>query len=443
MPTGWRVSEPPPSSPEAREHEEQQVKDPLEQVEVPVIRPRYWILTFILVLLVAVLLFPKAVAIVGVILSLPLIIFLHELAHFVTAKRTGMKVTEFFVGFGPRLWSVQRGETEYGLKAIPLGGYCKIIGMTNLEEVAPGDEPRAYRSKAFVPKVVVASAGSLMHFALALVLMFSVLVVAGNYADSKETTTIDVVEAGGPAAQAGVQAGDRLVAVDGTPINQWSQLRPQLRGHVGDTVRFTVERDGEQRDVPVVLGVHPDAKRFPKELKGVGYAGIAPTVAIPSVGVGSALVDAPREVWDVGVASLGALGDRFSPSGISGYWRVLTNDGKQANQEQADSERFVSVVGFGRLAVQATESGWVQVAYLLILLNVFVGLFNLVPLLPFDGGHIAIAAYEKVASAIRRRPVQVDVAKLLPITAVVMAVLAFVFLSSLFLDITRPIENPF
>jgi len=419
------------------------VKDPLEQVEVPVIRPRYWILTFIAVLVIALVLFPRAVAIVGVILALPFMIFLHELAHFVTAKRTGMKVTEFFVGFGPRLWSVQRGETEYGLKAIPLGGYCKIIGMTNLEEVPPADEPRAYRSKTFVPKVVVASAGSLMHFALALVLMFAVLVVAGDYADTKQTTTIDVVESGGPAAEAGVRPGDHLVAVDGTPIENCDDLRPQLRGHVGDTMTFTVERDGEQRDLPVVLGVHPQAKQFPEELKGVGYAGIAPTLDIPSVGIGSALVDSPREVWDVGGASLGAHGNRFSPSGISDYWKVLTNDGKEADQEQADSERFVSVVGFGRLAVQATESGWVQVAYLLILLNVFVGLFNLVPLLPFDGGHIAIATYEKVASAIRRRPVQVDVAKLLPITAVVMAVLAFVFLSSLFLDITRPIENPF
>ena len=105
-------------------------------------------------------LFPRAVAIVAVILALPVIIFLHELAHYATAKRSGMKVTEFFVGFGPRLWSVTKGETEYGLKAIPLGGYCKIIGMTNLDEVPPADEPRAYRSKRFVPKVVVASAGS-------------------------------------------------------------------------------------------------------------------------------------------------------------------------------------------------------------------------------------------------------------------------------------------
>jgi membrane-associated protease RseP (regulator of RpoE activity) len=428
------------------------VKDPLEEVEVPIIKPRYWILTFVALIIVATVLFPKAIAIIGVILALPFIIFLHELAHFVTAKRAGMKVTEFFVGFGPRIWSVQRGETEYGLKAIPLGGYCKIIGMTNLEEVPPEDEPRAYRSKAYLPKVIVAGAGSMMHFALALVLMFAVLVVAGNYADAKSTTTIDAVSAGAPAAAAGIRSGDKLLAVDGTPLKSWDDLRPELRGHVGDTMTFTVERDGEQLDLPVTLAVHPDADQFPKELKGVGYAGIAPTVDIPSVSFPAAFVETPRQVWDIGAQSLGALGDRFSPSGISGYWHTLTDDQKNnandttassGSSSSSDDDRFVSIVGFGRLAVQATETGWVQVAYLLILLNVFVGLFNLVPLLPFDGGHIAIATYEKIASMIKHRPVRADVAKLLPITAVVMALLAFIFLSSLFLDITRPIQNPF
>src|SRR4029078_10341774 len=99
--------------------------------------------------------FPTQVAIVGVVLTLPLIIMLHEAAHFFAAKRGGMKVTEFFVVFGPRIWSIRRGETEYGIKAVILGGYCRIIGMTNLEEVAPEDEPRAYRSKSYIARVGV------------------------------------------------------------------------------------------------------------------------------------------------------------------------------------------------------------------------------------------------------------------------------------------------
>ena len=187
---------------------------------------------------------------------------------------------------------------------------------------------------------------------------------------------------------------------------------------------------------------NPDAGSDPNAPKHLGRAGIAPTVHVPRQPGGSRDRSAPPGVVDRPRASVGALGDLFSPSGISSYFHVLTTDNKDTNSP-GEPERFVSPVGFGRLATQAAESGWVQVAFLLIAINMFVGLFNLVPLLPFDGGHIAIATYEKIASTIRRRPVQVDVAKLMPITAVVLGVLAFIFLSSLFLDITHPVGNPF
>src|SRR4051794_15833038 len=134
-------------------------------------------------------------------------IMLHELGHFLTAKRTGMKVTEFFVGFGPRIWSFTRGETEYGIKALPLGGYCKIVGMTNLEDVDPTDEQRTYRSKSYPARVLVASAGSITHFLVAGVLMFSVLAFGGRVTT---TTTIAAVESKQPAAAAGLQQGDRI-----------------------------------------------------------------------------------------------------------------------------------------------------------------------------------------------------------------------------------------
>jgi membrane-associated protease RseP (regulator of RpoE activity) len=130
----------------------------------------------------------------------------------------------------------------------------------------------------------------------------------------------------------------------------------------------------------------------------------------------------------------------FSPSGISNYFRILSGD-KSTSTDQ--SKRFVSPVGFGQLANNAVKSGWVTAFGLLIAINIFVGLFNLLPLLPFDGGHIAVATYEQIASRIRRRRVQVDMAKLMPLTVGVLAVLAFIFLSSLFLDITHPVANPF
>ena len=152
------------------------MRDPFEQVSVRSRKAATLTAAAALLLFAYALVFPTQVAIVGVILTLPLIIMLHEAAHFVTAKRSGMKVTEFFVGFGPRIWSFTRGETEYGIKAVILGGYCRIIGMTNLEEVAPEDEERAYRSKGYLPRVVVAAAGPAVHFLIAFV--YSALRVA-------------------------------------------------------------------------------------------------------------------------------------------------------------------------------------------------------------------------------------------------------------------------
>ncbi len=169
-------------------------------------------------------------------------------------------------------------------------------------------------------------------------------------------------------------------------------------------------------------------------------AGVVSRVNVPRPGLVASAVAAPRQVGEVGWESVKALGSMFSPSGISNYFRILSGD-KGTNTDQ--SKRFVSPVGFGQLANNAVKSGWVTVFGLLIAINIFVGLFNLLPLLPFDGGHIAVATYEQIASRVRRRKVQVDMAKLMPLTVGVLAVLAFIFLSSLFLDITHPVANPF
>ena len=349
-----------------------------------------------------------------------------------------MKVTEYFVGFGPRLWSFKRGETEYGLKAIPLGGYCRIIGMTNLEEVAPEDEPRAYRAKSWHAKVGTAAAGPAVHFAIAIVLMFTVLYFAGDYRNERPTTKLAAVTQGAQAA--GLQKGDEVIAINGTSVESWDQVPslvnpPSNPAHAGDVARLIVRRGDAvlERDVVLQKGTEPGTENRV-------VAGIAPSTYVPHPGLLPAVSQAPRQVADVTWESVKALGTVFSPSGISNYFRILAGDhGSNTNQ----SQRFVSPVGFGQLANDAVKSGWVTALGLLIAINIFVGLFNLLPLLPFDGGHIAIASYEKLASWVRRKRVQVDVAKLMPLTVGVMAVLGFIFLSSLFLDITHPVANPF
>jgi membrane-associated protease RseP (regulator of RpoE activity) len=287
-----------------------------------------------------------------------------------------------------------------------------------------------------------------MHFILAILLMVVVLGISGkNYRDASLTTTIadvgiprdesptgdDQADAPGPAALAGVREGDRLVAIDGEPVDEWGDVRRELRDRGGETVPFTVERDGERLDLDVAL-----ARENPYTREQTGFAGISPTIHVPHVSPVEAVFAAPRETAEVGVDSVKALGKIFSPSGIANYIDVLGGD------ENADENaRPVSPVGFVRLGAQAVQSSWIDVFGLLIAINVFVGIFNLVPLLPFDGGHIAVATYEFIASRLRRRPVHADVTKLLPITAAVVAVLALLFASSLFLDIANPVNNPF
>jgi membrane-associated protease RseP (regulator of RpoE activity) len=409
------------------------VKDPLETVDIDTRRAITYVLLAIAVSFVLAFAKPNLFGTIVVILSFFVMIILHEFGHFVMAKRAGMKVTEFFVGFGPRIWSVRRGETEYGLKALPLGGYCRIIGMTNLEDVDPADEPRAYRSKPFLSKLGVALAGSTMHFIIALVLIFVVLVGAGDVFANPKVNTV-VAEVTGPSARALIHPGDRIVAVADRPVHSWDDAVRVIQARPGQSVPFVVERLGEKVTILIHLADHR-----PDETGRVGFAGISPEAHFEHPGILRSVLLAPVREFDVGRASIASLGHIFSPSGIERYLQNFSKTPPKA----AAKERPVSVVGFGRLASQAVAAGWVQTLLLLILINVFVGIFNLVPLLPFDGGHAAIAVYEWVASAVRRRRVQVDVAKLMPLTVVVLAVLGFLFLSTLFLDVSSPIANPF
>jgi membrane-associated protease RseP (regulator of RpoE activity) len=412
--------------------------DPLEDLNVG--QRKAILITACLVLLAvaAALIQPTITALVFMILAFFVMIMLHEFGHFIVAKRSGMKVTEFFVGFGPRIWSVQKGETEYGVKALPLGGYCKIIGMTNLDEVAPEDEPRAYRSKPWHSKVATAAAGPAVHFIIAIVLMFVVIFGAGDLRHSALTTKLSEVTAGAKAA--GLQKGDEIIAINGTHLDNWNQVRPLISpannpAKAGQTVTIVVRRGEQVFERNVVLG-QSDPKDGPVRI----VAGIAPQQYVPHPGVIGSAVKAPGEVVAVSGDALGALGKMFSPSGLTNYFKILSGDkSKSVDQNQ----RFVSPVGYGNLAYSAIQAGWVDVLGLLIVINIFVGILNLMPLLPFDGGHIAVATYEKVMSRVRRKKVTVDVAKLMPITAAVLAIVVFIGISSLYLDITNPIKSPF
>ncbi|MGH9000921.1 MAG: M50 family metallopeptidase [Acidimicrobiia bacterium] len=369
---------------------------------------------------------PRLAGTIGVMFGIVLMIMLHELGHFVMAKRAGMKVTEFFLGFGPRVWSTQRGETEYGVKAIPAGGYVRIIGMNNLEEVDPADEQRTYRSKPYRHRLGVAVAGSTMHFILAFLLLFTVYAAVG-LPDSRPV--INQIAQGSPADRADFQVGDEVVAINGERIDTGEDLSRYVESHGESNLVFTVRRDGGEIDVPATPQFAGDGDEKVARI-GVYLQGYLNTEPVHTA-FANAAVDVPRFGWE----TIKALGGIFSPSGIENTTDLLSGDGGD------DNGRFLSPVGATRFAADAVDSGWGAVLMFLFAINLFVGIFNMVPLLPLDGGHVAIATYEKVASKVTGRRVTADVRKLLPVTVAVVALLLVIGVTALYLDIVDPIRS--
>jgi membrane-associated protease RseP (regulator of RpoE activity) len=392
-----------------------------------------------------------------VILGIVVMIFLHELGHYVTAKWAGMKVTEFFIGFGPKIWSFRRGETEYGLKVVPAGAYVRIIGMNNLDEVDPVDEPRTYRQKSFPKRLLVVSAGSLMHFAQAFVLLVILLGVVGfpgrsvaNPPDRAPAWQINTVEDDSAAQAAGLKEDDLVVAVNGQPVSHYDELSDALaRFDVGDEVQLTVERDGVERTVDATLRARPAG--VPGGDAGTPFLGVGTSKHFSDepLGLGTALVRAPGEMVRFTGQTFGAMAGFFSPRGISNF---ADNVGEANNSDSGsggsggsgsssdNDDRLISIIGVVQLGSQDVAN---RAAFLLALffsLNMFIGIFNMLPLLPLDGGHAAMAIYERIRSR-PGRAYHADFAKLLPLTYVVVMGLVVLGVTAMYLDIVDPISG--
>ncbi len=395
------------------------MKDPLG--DSPPVETRKAITGAVLMVLAVVVLVavrPSLAVTVAIIVGLILTIMLHEWGHYIAAKKSGMKVTEFFLGFGPKIWSFRRGETEYGVKAIPLGGYVRIIGMTNLEEVDPEDESRTYRQATVGKRLITVLAGIIVNLGLALVLIYAALVFHGP---EKISTVIDTVSANSPAQAAGIRSGDRIVSIGDQKITTWESIGPVIRDHRNESLAITVERDG--RIVTV--------RATPKVIDGAPRVGIVGSLVSTPV---NAVAAVPRtfSTFGSGVSdTVGALGKVFSPSGIERYGKTVTNSkGGFTSQERPRS--VVGIVADGGAIVGG--NWWVLIG-LLAAINVFVALFNLLPLPPLDGGHAAVAAYEGIASKVRGRRVRVDYQKLMPVAAAVVVVILLFGLSTIYLDL--------
>jgi membrane-associated protease RseP (regulator of RpoE activity) len=384
---------------------------------------------------------------------------LHEAGHMATAKWFGMKVRRYFIGFGPKLWSFRRGETEYGLKAIPLGGFCDIAGMTAMDEVTPDEAPRAMWRYPVWKRVVVMSAGSICHFILGFFLLYILAVsmglpnLAGSPVISKtecaaptenlKTLELAPCQPGDPtpAKDAGIVSGDTVVSIDGVTTPTWADVVKKVQGLSGPHT-FVVSRDGNERSVTVTI---PQVQRAASDAK-VGADNNKP-VTVGAIGVRATPTFSYTAVSAIG-GTISFTGDMFARTwdGLLAFPQKIPKVVQAIGGGERDPDTPVSVVGASILGGDAVQHGlWDFVLLLLASLNFFIGVFNLLPLLPMDGGHIAVALYEKVRNWLRKlrgRPIggPVDYTKLTAVTMVVIFLGGAVVLLTVTADLVNPLR---
>jgi membrane-associated protease RseP (regulator of RpoE activity) len=408
------------------------VKDPLEEAGSDVTRRGAGVslLLVLLGLILLAVLRPSTIDTLAIIFGIVALIMLHEAGHYFTAKRAGMKVTEFFLGFGPRVWSFRRGETEYGVKAIPAGGYVRIVGMSNLEDVDPDEEPRTFRHGTFGNRLTVILAGVSVNLVLAFLLIYVALIGRG-LPDTLEANVSRVVP-DSPAAAAGIRDGDRIIAIDGQRLDVDRDIAQALRDRVGQPTTIVAKRDGGTVTVTAVPQERSSSDKS-------GIIGVSVGQSVSSYRSFNPIEAVPESFTTIGqiTRDTGAgIGRLFSPAGIERYSKNFTGDAPKQGSP-ASNERPRSIVGIVDIGGDLVGGNVWSLLFLLGAINLIVALFNLLPLLPFDGGHAAVVIYEQAASKIRGREVRVDFRKLVPVTALVLVVFLTLGLSAMFLDIRQ------
>jgi membrane-associated protease RseP (regulator of RpoE activity) len=376
----------------------------------------------------------ELLGILAFVVALLFSVMVHEFGHYITARKYGMWVSEFFVGFGKRIWSVQRGETEFGVKAIPAGGYCKIEGMSPNDEMPLGQEERAFYKASSGKKLIVLGAGSFLHFVLGFVLLFTLFAGIGT---NQVLPVINEVVPNSAAQAAGIQAGDEVVSINGKRVTEWYKDVEVIRESQGAELTLVLNRNGEEVVITTAARLTDidGTKRY--------VLGIVNEVGLERSGVLVSIKNSATVTKGFLVESVKSLGKL--PEKIPALW------GATVRGEERDANGLVGVVGVARVSGEAVGSDKLTpmerlATFVLIVasLNIFVGVFNLLPILPLDGGHMAVAIADSIRAFFARlrgrpRPAPIDVTVLTPITMVVFVVLATLTLLLLVADVINPV----
>lgn len=375
----------------------------------------------------------EIVGILAFVVALLFSVMLHEFGHYLTARKFGMRVSEFFLGFGKRIWSFTRGETEFGLKAIPAGGYCRIEGMTPHDEMPVGEEGRAFFAASSLKKLIVLGAGSFAHFVLGFLLIFSIFFAVGYQAVLPEISEVSPKSA---AATSGFKSGDRILTIDGQEVDNWATDSKKIAQSQGRELTFTVERDGQVLTLKAAPKYLEEEKRY--------LLGVVTKIGVKRDGFIPSIQNTSKATWALARESVKSL---FTlPTKVPQLIRQTFMG------EERDPDGLVGVVGAARVSGEVVGSEnlagnqRLQTFILIVAsLNIFVGLFNLLPLLPLDGGHMAVAIADEFRALFARirkkpRPAGIDVNVLTPITMAVFVVLAVLTVILLVADIFNPIS---
>jgi len=376
----------------------------------------------------------QILGIVAFVVALLFSVMVHEFGHYLTARHYGMKVTEFFLGFGKRIWSTQRGETEFGVKAIPAGGYCRIEGMAPNDEMPAGEEDRAFYKASSGKKLIVLGAGSFLHFVLGFLLLFTLFAGVGT---NQVLPVIGEVVTNSAAADAGIKAGDEITSINGVEVTSWYKDVEAIRNSKGRELTLGINRDGQEITItatPRLTDVEGTQRYVLGIINSIGMkrSGIIQSTSYAFTTTKSFISESAK--------SLIAL-----PSKVPALW------GQTVRGEERDANGLVGVVGVARVSGQAVGDTQLTISerlatFILIVasLNIFVGLFNLLPILPLDGGHMAVAIADEIRALFARlrgrpRPAAIDVTVLTPVTMVVFVILACLTLLLLVADVINPV----